>query len=316
MKRVSVPSLPASTRATNGGPGSRSRRRRRIPRSGGPCLRSDRPRSAPRCFLETGDMPPDRAVGGEDQHVDKASRLAPVQDDRAGVMAVGTNEDRDRGPMAADRPHQATQKRPDLDAYGRCAGRRTAVTKRPRHEDDDRLEAYVVEGVEQAQLLAACTARRCRRCRGRCAAGPGGTSAVDVDQSRRGAAATAQTAGPSREMVDSETGPVRRHAFERQLEQRIDAQAGSVVAVLVAGGDHQHPEADDVGDRMHGAAGITRIVDAGGQTVGDFEPAFNLMQKQQSAVGETVGNAAVAAFFADIPDHGSVAWSRIVEQPR
>ena len=74
-------------------------------------------------------------------------------------------------------------------------------------------------------------------------------------------------------------------AFERQLEQRIDAQAGRVVAVLVAGGDHQHPEADDVGERMHGAAGITRIVDAGGQTVGDFEPALDLAQNQQTAVG-------------------------------
>ena len=74
-------------------------------------------------------------------------------------------------------------------------------------------------------------------------------------------------------------------AFERQLEQRIAAQAGRVVAVLVAGGDHQHPEADDVGDRMHGAAGITRIVDAGGETVGDFEPALDLAQNQQTAVG-------------------------------
>ena len=37
--------------------------------------------------------------------------------------------------------------------------------------------------------------------------------------------------------------------------------------------------------RMHGAAGITRIVDAGGQTVGDSEPALDLAQNQQTAVG-------------------------------
>ena len=44
-------------------------------------------------------------------------------------------------------------------------------------------------------------------------------------------------------------------------------------------------EADDVGDRMHGTAGITRIVDAGGETIGDFEPALDLAQDQEPAVG-------------------------------
>ena len=87
-------------------------------------------------------------------------------------------------------------------------------------------------------------------------------------------------------MVDQRTQvAARRQALERQLEQRIAAQAGRIVAVLVAGGDHQHPEADDVGDRMDGAAGIARIVDAGGETAGDFEPALDLAQHQQTAVG-------------------------------
>ena len=36
---------------------------------------------------------------------------------------------------------------------------------------------------------------------------------------------------------------------------------------------------------MHDAVGITRIVDAGGQTVGDFEPLLDLAQEQQTAVG-------------------------------
>ena len=66
---------------------------------------------------------------------------------------------------------------------------------------------------------------------------------------------------------------------------QIEAQAGRVVAVFVAGGDHQQPEADDVGDRMHGAAGIARIVDAGSETVGHLEPLFDLAQDQQIAVG-------------------------------
>jgi hypothetical protein len=36
---------------------------------------------------------------------------------------------------------------------------------------------------------------------------------------------------------------------------------------------------------VHGAAGITRIVDAGGQTIGHFEPPLDLAQNQQTAVG-------------------------------
>ena len=205
-------------------------------------------------------------------------------------MAVGTNEDRDLGPMAADRPHQATQKRPDLDALrplrrAQDGGDKAALAI----EDDDRLEAvFVVVGVEQAQLLAAM-----HRIEGVVDVEDDAPrdlaerAAVDVDQSP----AQAQQRPHIRQVLQPRDGrlrtqvPVRRHAFERQLEQRIDAQAGRVVAVLVAGGDHQHPEADDVGDRMHGAAGITRIVDAGGQTVGDFEPAFDLVQNQQTAVG-------------------------------
>ena len=35
----------------------------------------------------------------------------------------------------------------------------------------------------------------------------------------------------------------------------------------------------------NGAAGIARIVDAGGETVGDFEPLLDLAQNQQTAVG-------------------------------
>src|SRR5512132_2804761 len=130
-------------------------------------------------FLEAGDMPPERAIGGAAEHVVEAVRLAPVHDVRAGVMAVGAKEDLHLWPVGPDRADEAAQKRPDLDAL-RPLGR--------------------------AQ------------------------------------------------------------------------EGGDVVAVLVAGGDHQQPEADDVGDRMHGATGMARIVDASSETVGDFEPLLDLAQ--------------------------------------
>jgi hypothetical protein len=36
---------------------------------------------------------------------------------------------------------------------------------------------------------------------------------------------------------------------------------------------------------VHGARGIARIVDAGGQTAGDRQPALDLAQNQQPSVG-------------------------------
>ena len=155
-------------------------------------------------------------------------------------------------------------------------------------EDDDRLEAVVVVvGVEQAQLLAAV-----HRIEGVIDIEDDALrhlaerAAVDVDQGP----AQAQQRPRIRQVLQPRDGrlrtqvPTRRQPFERQLEG-IAAQAGRVVAVLVAGRDHQHPEADDVGDRVHGAAGIARIVDTGGETVGDFEPLLDRAQNQQTSVG-------------------------------
>jgi hypothetical protein len=46
----------------------------------------------------------------------------------------------------------------------------------------------------------------------------------------------------------------------RHLEYRIDAKTVGVVAVLVAGGDHQEAEADDVGESVRNLIGRTRIL--------------------------------------------------------
>ena len=73
--------------------------------------------------------------------------------------------------------------------------------------------------------------------------------------------------------------------LERELEDRVVPQAVGVVAVLVAGGDHQHAEAQDVGEAVPDPLRRARIVDAGGEAVGDAEPALDLAQRQQAAVG-------------------------------
>jgi hypothetical protein len=59
----------------------------------------------------------------------------------------------------------------------------------------------------------------------------------------------------------------------------------SAVAVLVAGGDHEQPEADDVGQPVRDLRRRPRIVEAAGEPVGDAEAALDLAQRQDAAIG-------------------------------
>jgi hypothetical protein len=68
----------------------------------------------------------------------------------------------------------------------------------------------------------------------------------------------------------------------RHLEHRIDAKTVGVIAVLVAGGDHQEAEADDVGERD--LIGRTRVLDTAGETIGDAQPLLGFAQHQDAAV--------------------------------
>jgi hypothetical protein len=70
----------------------------------------------------------------------------------------------------------------------------------------------------------------------------------------------------------------------RQLEQRIAPQAVGVVAVLVAGGDHQHAKADDLIEPVHDAPGRARVTDAGRETPGNPQPLLDLPQHQETPI--------------------------------
>jgi len=70
----------------------------------------------------------------------------------------------------------------------------------------------------------------------------------------------------------------------RNLEHRIDAKTVGVIAVLVAGGDHQEAEADDVGESVCDLIGRTGVLDTAGETVGDAQPLLGLAQHQDAAV--------------------------------
>ena len=86
-------------------------------------------------------------------------------------------------------------------------------------------------------------------------------------------------------MVDCEqqAGTVRQ-AVERQLERRIAAQAVGVVAVLVAGRDHEQAEADDLRQSMNDPPGRPGIFQARRKPVGNPKPLLDLPQAQHTGI--------------------------------
>src|SRR2546430_10263332 len=58
----------------------------------------------------------------------------------------------------------------------------------------------------------------------------------------------------------------------RHFEHRIGAKTVGVVAVLVAGGDHQEAEADDVGESVRDLIRRTLVLDTACETIGDAQP--------------------------------------------
>ncbi len=61
------------------------------------------------------------------------------------------------------------------------------------------------------------------------------------------------------------------------------AQAARVVAVLVAGGDQQRPDADHPGEPVLDPIRRPRILDAAREAIGNTEPALDLGEDQNAA---------------------------------
>ena len=73
--------------------------------------------------------------------------------------------------------------------------------------------------------------------------------------------------------------PIDGRKIERHLEHRIAAQRIGVVAVLVAGADHQQSKTDDVRQAVRDLIGRARIDHAGGEPIGDPKPLFDFAQR-------------------------------------
>src|SRR5512134_1306649 len=102
---------------------------------------------------QAGDMPAERAGWGKAEDVVETVRFAPVEHLRAGVMAVGADQDLRLRPIRPDGADEAAEKGADLDALrplrrAQEGGNEAAVAVK----HDDRLESlFVVIGIEQAR---------------------------------------------------------------------------------------------------------------------------------------------------------------------
>ncbi len=92
-----------------------------------------------------------------------------------------------------------------------------------------------------------------------------------------------QVLEPRNGRLRAERGAVGQ-PIEGELEDRIVPQAVSVVAVLIAGRDHQHAKAQDGGEAVLDPLRRARVVDAGSEPISEAEPALDLAQGQQAAV--------------------------------
>ena len=192
--------------------------------------------------------------------------------------------------MAADLAHQPPEERAGL-APARAASRAQHGGYRPSLavEHHDGLEAVlVVVGVDEPKpLLAMDRVEGVVHVQDDATGHLPETAAV---QPHHGAGHAQQDTNV-RQVLEPRDGRLRAECgavgqpIQRELEDRIVPQTVRVVAVLVPGRDHQHAKAQDGGEAVLDPLRRARVVDASGEPVREAEPALDLAQGEQAAVG-------------------------------
>ena len=77
---------------------------------------------------------------------------------------------------------------------------------------------------------------------------------------------------------------IGRRQIERHLEHGITTKTGGVVAVFIAGGDHQEPKTNDIGEAVRDLIGRAWVLDTRRHAIGDAKALFDLAQNQNTAV--------------------------------
>jgi hypothetical protein len=237
------------------------------------------------------DLAEQHLVPAEAKDVADAVALQPSHGLGPTIVAVAAHQDVDRRPTAADRAHDMTQDERHLGT-ARCLAR----PQDHRHRlaarglvDMDRQEAVpVMVGVEQRQLLLAVHPV---------------LGVVDVEHDPPGHLLEAvaeqldhgrhhalqrrrpgQVLQPAHGRLRAQIRPGLRQPTDRQLERRVGAQELAVVAVRIAGRDHQRAKADHLGQAVAHPLGRSWVLDAACQAPGEPEPPLDLRQQQHAGV--------------------------------
>ena len=89
---------------------------------------------------------------------------------------------------------------------------------------------------------------------------------------------------PRQGRLAHEVGAGHRASAAGDLQRRIGAQCVDVVAVLVAGRDHEHARLHHLGVAVLDACGIAFVAQAGGDRLGQAEACRDLAQYDHAAV--------------------------------
>ena len=214
---------------------------------------------------------------------------AEIDDLGAAIMAVAADQDLRGGPIGPDGAEQAAQERADFHATGTLGRTQHGGYEPPVPvEDHDRLEAVlVIMRVEQTELLAAVDGVERVIEIEHDPLGHGGVRrAIEIDERLL----HAQQRADIRQIFQARDGRLRgqiragRQNALRQLESRIGPERRGVVAILVAAGNHEHPELDRIRKSMKDLVLIPGIVDTDRQALSEAQTLRNLPQQQNTPV--------------------------------
>lgn len=117
--------------------------------------------------------------------------------------------------------------------------------------------------------------------------------AIEVDLAETdadGRAPAGEVLQPRQRRLAHQVGTGLRTAADRDLQRGVRAQRVDVVAILVAGRDHQHPCPCHVGVAVADAGRIAIAAQRSGDSRGQSEAALDLAQDHQPAVrGQAAG---------------------------
>jgi len=206
-------------------------------------------------------------------------------------LAVGAHQDLDARPVLADASDDVAQNLGHLLAGGPLAGsqQRQHGLAREAIEDVDRLEAgAVVVRVEEGEFLLPVRgiigvvdvehdARR----------RPREAVAVKIDLAEPDAdqrAPVGQVLEPRQRRLAHQIGAALRRPADADLQGRIALERVDIVAVLVAGRDHQHARQRHLGVAVTDAGGIAHVGERPRDRLGKPQTRGDLAQHDQAAI--------------------------------